>query len=157
MKLKFLIFETKASAWVEAARTEYGAKLKGFLPFEIQTLKSPSAERDQADVKKRREAELLIKQIDDRDLVVLFDETGKTFRGSEEFSAQLRRLLESGKQRIVFCIGGPYGFDETVRARAGAVWSLSGLTMNHWVAQITALEQVYRAFTILRGIPYHNK
>lgn len=157
MKLKFFIFETNAPAWVEAARVEYAAKLKPFFPFEIQTLKSPGADRDNSEVKKRKEADLLLKQLDDRDLLVLFDEAGKSFRASEDFAAQVSRLLESGKRRVVFCIGGPYGFDEKIQSRAAARWSLSGLTMNHWVAQVMALEQIYRAFTIVKGIPYHNR
>lgn len=157
MKVRFLIFETKAPAWVEAARQEYAAKLKPFVPFEIHTLKSPSADRENAEVKKKREAELLLKQIGDKDLLILFDEGGKTFSSSEDFAKHLGRHLESGKAQIIFCIGGPYGFHESVQARSAARWSLSALTMNHWVAQITALEQIYRGLTILKGIPYHNR
>lgn len=157
MKIKLVIFETKVPDWVEAARAEYTAKLKPFYPFEIQSLKSPSADRDGADVKKKREAEILLKQLDERDLLVLFDEKGKSFMASEDFAKNLGRLLESGKARIVFCIGGPYGFDESVFARSQARWSLSALTLNHWVAQIAALEQIFRGMTIIKGIPYHNR
>lgn len=157
MKLKFLIFETKAPSWVENARNEYTTKLKAFQPFEIQTLKSPSADRDNAEIKMKKEAELLFKHIDDKDLVVLFDEGGKAFASSEDFAKQLSRHLESGKARILFCIGGPYGFHESLRIRAQAKWSLSALTLNHWVAQIVALEQLYRGMTIIKGIPYHNR
>lgn len=157
MKLKFLIFETKSPAWVETARAEYATKIGAFAPFETQTLKSPSADRDSADVKRRREAELLLKHVDAKDLLILFDEAGKAFPSSEDFAKQLGRQLESGKSKIVFCIGGPYGFDESIKQRAQARWSLSALTLNHWIAQLTALEQIYRGFTILKGIPYHNR
>ncbi|MBX3020417.1 MAG: 23S rRNA (pseudouridine(1915)-N(3))-methyltransferase RlmH [Bdellovibrionales bacterium] len=157
MKLKFYIFETKAPAWVETARAEYAAKISPFFAFEVQTLKSPSADRDSAEVKRRKEAEILLKQLDDRDLLILFDEGGKVFRSSEEFSDGLVRAVESGKARVVFCIGGPYGFSAEVKARAQMKWSLSPLTMNHWIAQLMALEQIYRGFTIMRGIPYHNR
>lgn len=157
MKLRFLIFETKSPSWVVEAREEYTAKLKPFFPFSIQILKSPSADRDGASVKLKKEAEILLKNISDKDYLVLFDEAGKAFPSSEEFSKQLTRCLESGKAEVVFCIGGPYGFDECIKSRAQAKWSLSPLTMNHWVAQIMALEQIYRGLTILRGIPYHNR
>lgn len=157
MKLRFLIFETKSPAWVVEARDEYIAKIKPFFPFTIQTLKSPSADRDAASVKLKKEAELLFKNVSEKDFLVLFDEAGKSFPSSEDFSKQLTRCLESGKSEVVFCIGGPYGFDETLKSRAQARWSLSTLTMNHWVAQIMALEQIYRGLTILRGIPYHNR
>lgn len=157
MKLKFLIFETKAPDWVEAAREVYALKLKPLVPIEVRTLKSPSGDRDNADIKREKEAEILLDQLDDRDLLILFDEKGKTFTSSEDFAKQLTRVLESGKATAVFVIGGPYGFDPDVQRRAQFRWSLSGLTFNHWVAQITALEQLYRGLTILKGIPYHNR
>jgi 23S rRNA (pseudouridine1915-N3)-methyltransferase len=157
MKLKFLIFETKAPTWVEAARTEYAGKIRPFADFELQTLKSPSAGREDAEVKRRREGELLLKQIDPKDLLILFDEKGEAPPSSEAFAKRLGRVLEAGKPRLVFCIGGPYGFTDEIKTRAGARWSLSALTMNHWIAQLAALEQIYRGFTILRGIPYHNR
>lgn len=157
MKLVLLIVEGKAPAWAETARGEYVQKISGFIPFEIKSLKSPSVDRDSSAVKTRKEAELILDQLDDKDFLVLFDEAGKLAKSSEEFSTALSRVLESGKSKIVFCIGGPYGFDESVRQRAQAKWSLSPLTMNHWIAGVTALEQIYRGFTILKGIPYHNR
>lgn len=157
MKIKFVIFETKAAGWVETARLEYLGKIKPFLPIELQTLKSPSADRDNASVKKKKEAELLLKIVGEKDILVLFDEGGKAFPRSEDLATSLQRHLESGKQQLIFCIGGPYGFDESVHKRSAAKWSLSGLTMNHWVAQIVALEQIYRGLTILKRIPYHNR
>jgi 23S rRNA (pseudouridine1915-N3)-methyltransferase len=157
MKLKFLIFETKSPAWVNEARAEYAAKISAFQNFEVRALKSPSADRDDHEVKRRKEGELLLKQLDGRDLLILFDEAGKIFASSEDFAKQLGRHLESGKAQIVFVIGGPYGFSQDVRDRSQARWSLSPLTLNHWIAQLAALEQVYRGFTILKGIPYHNR
>lgn len=157
MKLKLFIFETRAPGWVESARAEYATKIGGFAPFEVQTLKSPSAERDDAEVKRRKEAEILLKHLDDRDLLVLFDEQGKLAKSSEQFAQSLLRALESGKFRLVFCIGGPYGFADEIKTRSQMQWSLSPLTMNHWVAQLMALEQIYRGFTIIKGIPYHNR
>jgi len=157
MKIKFVIFETKAAAWVETARAEYLAKLKPFIPIDIHTLKSPNVDRDNSSVKMKKEAELLFDLLDDKDMLILFDEGGKSIPTSEEFAKQLSRCLESGKATLVFCIGGPYGFDESVKSRSSFRWSLSGLTLNHWVAQIVALEQLYRGLTILKGIPYHNR
>lgn len=157
MKFAFYILETKPPAWVETARREYETKIGGFIGFEIKTLKSPTADRGLADVKRRLEAEKLLAEIDDRDLLVLFDEKGKAWKSSEDFAAALGRARESGKARVVFVIGGPYGFDDRVRRRAQNQWSLSGLTMNHWIAQLMALEQIYRGLTIVKGVPYHNR
>ena len=157
MKLRFFIFEGKAPAWVTEARAEYLQKIMPYVPIELKSLKTPSAERDQADVKRRREGEMLLEQLEERDLVVLFDEQGKLGKTSEEFSQQLARVLECGKQRVVLCIGGAYGFSAEVYQRADIKWSLSPLTMNHWLAQLAALEQIYRGLTILKGVPYHNR
>ncbi len=157
MKLRLLIFEGKVPGWVAEARAEYLQKISPFVPIELKSLKTPTAERDQAEVKRRREGEMLLEQLEERDLVVLFDEKGKIGKSSEDFAQQLGRVLESGKQRVVLCIGGAYGFSDEVYNRADMKWSLSPLTMNHWLAQLTALEQVYRGLTILKSIPYHNR
>lgn len=157
MKLKFLILEGKPPAWVAEGRAEYLTKIQPFVSIELKSLRSPAADRDNAEVKRKREGELILKEVDSRDLLILFDERGKVAKNSEDFSAQLGRVLESGKQVAIFCIGGAYGFSDDVYARADMKWSLSPLTMNHWLAAITALEQIYRGFTILRNIPYHNR
>jgi 23S rRNA (pseudouridine1915-N3)-methyltransferase len=157
MKISFLILEGKPPEWVDSTRREYEAKISPFVKFEIKSLKSPSADRESRDVKLKKESEIILRQLDDKDMLVLFDEHGKLAKSSEEFAQMLSRTLESGKSHILFCIGGPYGFADEVYSRAQAKWSLSPLTMNHWLAQLTALEQIYRGLTILKGIPYHNR
>lgn len=158
MKFRLLILEGgKPPEWVTTARNEYAAKISPFVPFEVRLLKSPHADRDNASVKQKLEAELILRELGDKDFLVLFDEKGKLAKNSEDFSIQLKRVFESGKGCAVFCIGGPYGFSDEVRKRAQMLWSLSPLTMNHWIAGLTALEQIYRGFTILRGLPYHNR
>ena len=77
MTLAFYIFETKRPEWVEKARAEYAAKLNPFIKTELIALKSPAADRDAAEVKLRKEAEILLKNISERDFLVLFDESGK--------------------------------------------------------------------------------
>ena len=157
MKLVLLIVEGKAPDWAQSARRTYIEKISAFKAFEIHTIKSPAVDRESSAVKTRNEAGLILKNLEEKDMLILFDEGGKLAKSSEDFAAQLGRVLESGKSKIVFCIGGAYGFDESVRKRAEQRWSLSPLTMNHWVAGLTALEQIYRGFTILKGIPYHNR
>jgi len=157
MKVRFYAFEGKPPAWVEDARREYTAKLNPFVSFEVRTLKSPTAARDDAESKRRKEGELLLRQLDDRDQLILFDESGRLAQNSESFAKLLSQQLESGKSTLSFCIGGPYGFSEEVKARSQSRWSLSPLTLNHWLAQLMALEQIYRGLTIIKGIPYHNR
>lgn len=157
MKIRVLIFETKLPGWVQEARAEYIAKITPFTPLEVRTLKGPRAERDDAELKRRKEGEVLLKNLDARDFLILFDEAGRSFPNSEAFAQHLSLAMNSGKPSLVFVIGGPYGFSEDVKKRAQAKWSLSGLTFNHWLAQLVALEQIYRGFTIIKRIPYHNR
>lgn len=156
MKLLMLAFETKSPEWVSSARAEYVQKISHFVALDWKALKSPIADRDDAGVKQKKEAQILLKQIDPSDMVILFDEGGVSFTNSIGFAEHLKRVVESGKARVVFVIGGPYGFHEDIKRRANLKWSLSKLTFNHWVAQIASLEQIYRGFTIIRGLPYHN-
>jgi 23S rRNA (pseudouridine1915-N3)-methyltransferase len=157
MKVVFYSFETKTEPWVLEAKTTYLKKIKAFIPFEVLSIKSPSIDRDDADRKKKAEAEKFLKLLQPGDLLILFDENGKTFKNSESFATVMNQIFERSPGRLVFLVGGAFGIDESVRAKAHVVWSLSGLTMNHWVAQIAALEQIYRAMTILKNLPYHNR
>ena len=156
MKGCLFYLKGKAEPWADIAAAEYAEKISRFIPFTREPLKSKSADRANADEKKRAEAEAVLSKINPRDNVILFDESGQKFKNSEEFSRELIKIISSGSQRVVLVIGGPYGFSEKVMVRAQSRWSLSGLTMNHHVAQIVALEQIYRAMTIWKGIPYHN-
>lgn len=156
MKLIFAAFESKSPGWVSQGREEYIQKISHFFPLEWRSLKTPSLDRDEALTKQKKEAETLLKFLEPSDFLILFDEAGTNFSDSKQFSEHLKRVVESGKSRAIFVIGGPYGFHEEIKKRAQARWSLSKLTLNHWIAQLTALEQIYRGFTILKGLPYHN-
>lgn len=152
----FYYLKGKTEPWAGAAADEYVKKISYFFKFEKAAIKSKSEARDNADSKKRAEATSLLAKIEPQDFLILFDEAGKTFKNSREFSRELVRVIEGAYPRVVFTIGGPYGFDTSVQNRAQAKWSLSGLTMNHHIAQIAALEQIYRGLTIWKGLPYHN-
>jgi 23S rRNA (pseudouridine1915-N3)-methyltransferase len=157
MKVVFCSFETKTEAWVLDAKSTYVKKIGAFIPFEIQAIKSPAIDREDAERKKKAEAEKFLKLLKPGDVLIVFDENGKTFKNSEAFATIINQVLERSPSRLIFLIGGSFGIHESVREKAHAVWSLSALTMNHWVAQVMALEQIYRALTILKKIPYHNR
>lgn len=157
MKTVFLTVETKSEPWVDEAKATYLKKLKPLLALEMESIKSPSLDRDDAQAKMKLEAEKILKHLKPGDQLILFDEGGKTFARSEEFATALGKQIERSPSRLVFLIGGAFGVHESVKEKAAATWSLSGLTFNHWIAQIAALEQLYRAMTILKRIPYHNR
>jgi ribosomal RNA large subunit methyltransferase H len=90
------------------------------------------------------------------DRLVLFDERGREF-SSKAFASYIERVMISGERRMIFVIGGPYGFSDEVYARANDRVSLSQMTFSHQMVRLFAVEQLYRAQTILRGEPYHHE
>ena len=105
---------------------------------------------------KQKEGELLLNKVAASDFVVLLDENGKQY-SSEAFSEFIQKRLNSGLKQLVFIIGGPYGFSEDVYKRADAKLSLSKMTFSHQMIRLFFVEQLYRAFTILKNEPYHHK
>lgn len=155
MKWALYDFKTAKEPWFEEAEAVYVKKLKAFVPFEVIHLKTLKTDREEAAQKKKFECRVLLEKITDDDFVILFDEKG-TKLNSMQFSETLSQARSSGKKRMVFIIGGAYGVDDVIKKRSQKVLSLSDLTMNHLVAELAVLEQIYRAQTILNRIPYHN-
>jgi 23S rRNA (pseudouridine1915-N3)-methyltransferase len=141
-------FQTGINGYVE--------RISHYMPFEIVTI--PALKNTKAlteSVQKTMEGELILKQLQPTDTVVLLDEHGKGFR-----SIELARWLEQKKnmaRRLIFIIGGPYGFSPAVYTRADEMLSLSKLTLSHQMIRLLFTEQVYRACTIIRGEPYHHE
>ena len=143
--------------WVRDGLEMYVSRLKHYVPFELREipeLKGVSAlNREQI---KEREGELILKQLKPLDEVILLDEHGQEYR-SLEFDDWLGRRLSASGRDLVFVIGGAYGFSDVVYARAGGKVSLSKMTFSHQLVRTIFAEQLYRAFTILRGEPYHHE
>lgn len=154
-KVSLFVFENKGEAWSDTAAQVYVKKISPFCKFEIKVLKSPSLSRNDQDLKKKKEAELLLKNLDKGDVLMLFDESGEQ-KSSVDFARILQSEIDFAPGRICFVIGGPYGFSDEVKSLAKKRVSLSKMTFNHHLALIVALEQIYRAFCINKGIPYHN-
>ena len=105
---------------------------------------------------KTAEGEAILRLIDDSDRVVLLDEKGTEFR-SVEYAEWLQKRMNSGIKRLVFVIGGPYGFSEAVYARSNEKISLSKMTFSHQIIRAIFAEQLYRAFSIIHNSPYHHE
>jgi 23S rRNA (pseudouridine1915-N3)-methyltransferase len=108
------------------------------------------------DQQKTAEGRLILEKVTTSDVVVLLDENGKQF-SSEAFSEYIQKRLNSGMKQLIFVIGGPYGFSEEVYSRADVKISLSKMTFSHQMVRLFFVEQLYRAFTILKNEPYHHK
>jgi 23S rRNA (pseudouridine1915-N3)-methyltransferase len=157
MKLALVYLKGQSSEWTDAACAEFSKKLSLLTPFEEIVIKAPSGDRGQASEKREAEGAALLKKLDKPgDKLILFDEKGREFENSRKFSEYLLKKIGSGSGRLIFAIGGPYGFSEEVRKHASETVTLSSLTMNHHVARVVALEQLYRALSIAKGLPYHN-
>ena len=143
--------------WVRDGLEMYVSRLKHYVPFELREipeLKGVSAlSREQI---KEREGELILKQLKPSDEVILLDEHGREYRSVELADWLGRRLSASGRD-LVFVIGGAYGFSDAVYGRAGGKLSLSKMTFSHQLVRTIFAEQLYRAFTILCGEPYHHE
>lgn len=135
---------------------EYCKRLKRYVPFSLVSLPDIKNTRKLTEEQQKiAEGENILGFLSPGDLAVLLDEGGEecTSRG---FSGWIERGLASGRKRMVFVIGGPYGFSPAVYARADKKISLSRMTFSHEMARLFFVEQVYRAMTILRGEPYHH-
>lgn len=156
MKIKLLYVGKEHADVFQDAILQYQEKLKFYNPFEmvaipyLKNTKSLSVEEQ-----KKKEGELILKKIDAGDFVILMDEFGKEFT-SVGFSELIQQQLNSGIKTLVFVIGGAYGFSQEVFARAQRKISLSQMTFPHLLTRLIFVEQLYRAFTILRKEPYHH-
>jgi 23S rRNA (pseudouridine1915-N3)-methyltransferase len=154
MKLTVFYVESSKEDWATSAQEVYQEKLSRFCQFEIIKIKSPSAGRESKDYKVGEESKMILSKLKEEDFFILMDEHGKP-HDTQSFAQLLSRQEELPK-RTVFLIGGAFGVSEEIKARANAKISLSTMVMNHHVALTVLLEQMYRGFTILKKIPYHN-
>ena len=153
MAIKLVVIGSTKEKFYQQSEAEYLKRLNKYCKLNYVEIASSkkSVKREEC---LKMEEESLLKNVGENDFVVLLDEKGKDYT-SRQFANHLSDLLnyQSG---IVFVIGGAFGFSDTVRERANATWSLSKLTFPHHLVRTIFLEQLYRAFTILKGEHYHN-
>ncbi len=139
-----------------AGITDYVERISHYMPLDVLTIPELKNTKNLTeDQQKSAEGELILKQLQPSDTVVLLDEHGKEFR-SVEFAKWLEQKRNTVK-RLVFVIGGPYGFSPAVYQRAQEQLSLSKMTFSHQMIRLTFTEQIYRACTIIKGEPYHHE
>lgn len=157
MRITLLTVGKTDKDWVKEGLDIYLSRLKHYIPFaivEIPELKNVSAlTKDQI---KNKEGELILKNIRPTDDVILLDERGKEYSSTELARIIQDKISYAGKD-IVYVIGGAYGFSEAVYQRANSKLSLSRMTFSHQMVRAIFAEQIYRAFTIIRGEPYHHE
>ena len=157
MKIALLTVGKTDRDWVRQGLEIYTSRLKHYIPFninEIPELKNVSAlSKEQI---KTKEGELIMKNLKPTDDVILLDEHGKEY-SSVEFASLLQKKISYEGKDITFVIGGAYGFSDEVYRRANSKISLSRMTFSHQMVRAIFAEQIYRAFTIMKGEPYHHE
>jgi 23S rRNA (pseudouridine1915-N3)-methyltransferase len=133
----------------------YFKRLKHYVNFNVDELPAFKAGSFSVSQQKEKEAEIILSKISVSDFVVLLDEQGKN-PDSIEFSNFLQMQMNAGRKKMVFVIGGPYGFSQKMYERANYKLSLSKMTFSHQMIRLFFLEQLYRAMTILKGEKYHH-
>jgi 23S rRNA (pseudouridine1915-N3)-methyltransferase len=135
----------------------YSNRIKKYAGFEIITIPDIKNTKNMpVQEQKIKESTKIIQSVTDDDYIILLDERGTELR-TLEFSGDLEKMFFLPKKRIVFIIGGPWGFSEAVYKRADYKMSLSKMTFPHQLVRLLFLEQLYRVFTIIKGEPYHHE
>jgi len=156
MRLTVLAIGTRMPAWVNEGVQVYQKRLPRHLPLEFREL--PAAQRSSATtaaVLRDKEGEALLRALPDQACVVALDEHGTGWT-SNQLASRLESWLGSQPQ-VVFLIGGADGLAEACKSRADFLWSLSPLTLPHALVRVVLAEQLYRAWTLLQGHPYHRE
>ncbi|MCM1483789.1 MAG: 23S rRNA (pseudouridine(1915)-N(3))-methyltransferase RlmH [Muribaculaceae bacterium] len=156
MKILILAVGRTSTDYIKRATDDYVKRISHYMPVEFRTLADVKGGKGMTEQQqKEREGALILESVSAADRVVLLDERGVVYT-SRRFAEELQQRMLQGLKRLVFVIGGPYGFSKAVYDRADATLSLSAMTFSHEMIRLFFAEQVYRAMTILRGEPYHH-
>lgn len=157
MNIELIVVGKTDMKEVEALVSMYTKRLNHYVRFAITTIADVRNTKKLSEAEQKRlEGEAILKLITESDHLMLLDEHGAEYR-SIEFADMLQRRMLSGTKRLVFVIGGPYGFSDAIYQRANSKLSLSKMTFSHQIVRAIFTEQLYRAFTILKNEPYHHE
>ncbi len=157
MRVEFWITGKTAFAYLDEGIAIYEKRLKNYLTFQITIFQDiKNAKSLTPDLLKQKECEQQLAKINKDDFIVLLDERGKQWT-SIDFANFMEQKMQQSTKRIIFVVGGAFGFSEAMYGRANQQLSLSKMTFSHQMIRVFFVEQLYRAMTITRGEPYHNE
>ena len=157
MKIKLLAIGKTDDKNLQALIGTYQNRLKHYINFQLEVIPDiKNAKNLSQQQQKEKEGELILKKLVPTDQLILLDEKGTTFR-SVEFSSFIQKKMNAGIKQLVLVIGGPYGFSDAVYKKSLGKISLSKMTFSHQMIRLFVVEQIYRAFTILKNEPYHHE
>lgn len=156
MEILLLVIGKTDADYLKEGMEIYQKRLKNYVKLEVREVElTRKMQKKQKTELMKAESALAGKHIQDDDFLVLLDEYGPQM-SSREFATYLQKRMNSGLKRLLFLVGGAYGFDDQLRKRANGQISVSAMTFPHQLVRLIFLEQLYRAFTILNNEPYHN-
>jgi 23S rRNA (pseudouridine1915-N3)-methyltransferase len=157
MNIRLLAIGKTDNKYLQSLIDDYAKRLSFYVKFDLEIIPDIKNVKNLSEAQqKEKEGELILAKIGPTDQLILLDENGKTF-SSVGFSDYLQKKMNAGIKTLVFVIGGPYGFSETVYQKAQGKVSLSEMTFSHQMIRLFVIEQLYRGFTILRNEPYHHQ
>ena len=157
MNIRLLTIGKTDNKSLQTLIDDYTKRLSFYLKFDLEIIPDIKNVKNLSEAQqKEKEGELILSKTTPTDHLILLDENGKTF-SSVGFSDFLQKKMNAGTKTLVFVIGGPYGFSETVYQKAQGKVSLSEMTFSHQMVRLFVIEQIYRGFTILRNEPYHHQ
>lgn len=157
MNIKLIVVSKTDQSYLQEGIEMYLQRLKHYVRFEMDVIPALKDQKGVApEVIKEREAPLILQRIQPQDRVVLLDEHGKQHT-SVGFADYLQKQMNAGTRTLVFIVGGAFGFAPSVYQRANDMVSLSSMTFSHQMIRLLFVEQLYRAFTIIKHEPYHNE
>jgi 23S rRNA (pseudouridine1915-N3)-methyltransferase len=157
MNIKLITIGKTDNKNLQSLIEEYSKRLNFYVKFDLEIIPDIKNVKNLSEARqKEKEGELILSKITPTDHLILLDENGKTFN-SVGFSDFLQKKMNAGIKTLVFVIGGPYGFSDTVYKQAIGKVSLSEMTFSHQMVRLFVVEQIYRGFTILRNEPYHHQ
>lgn len=157
MKVEFWLIGKTSFPYLEEGMAIYEKRLVHYLPFQVSVLPDPRNTKNlPPELLKQKEGEVVLSKLKPDDFLVLLDERGKQLT-SQEFAGFMEQKLQLSQKRLIFLVGGAWGFSDAVYQRSGFKLSLSKMTFSHQMIRLFFVEQLYRAMTILRGENYHNE
>tara|TARA_B110000977_G_C11035601_1_gene476942 strand:+ start:285 stop:758 length:474 start_codon:yes stop_codon:yes gene_type:complete len=157
MKILLLVIGKTDEKYLIEGMDKYRNRLKHYIGFDYEEIPDIKNRKSLSEAQqKKQEGYLILTKINAGDKLVLLDDKGKDY-SSISFSKHLQQQMNSGIKRLVFVVGGPYGFDASVYAKSQGKLSLSKMTFSHQMIRLFMVEQVYRAMTILKNEPYHHE
>lgn len=156
MKITLVVVGKTHEQYLSEGIENYARRINRYCRFELKVIPEIKNTKSMpVELQMNKEAEAILQEMGNYQECILLDERGKLFT-SMEFATQIEKKVLGGQREIAFFVGGPYGFDDKVRKTAHGSISLSPMTFSHQLIRLIFVEQLYRAFTIIKGEPYHN-